>query len=138
MSPAEPVEKSSSSLKLDMKFQEFLGLLVTERDSIQKFDAKLSELAVESEEVVLLDNDHYLEGSYLEEDEDEGRRRRRYAGPKRVRIIEDKAEKEEDKVVGLVAMRGFNQTLEEFLERMHEEKIKNEKFNSKLNSVSNY
>ncbi len=126
LSNFEVNEKCSKNQRLmhvpeDSKFQEFLSLLNAEKNQSQKFDTKLVESSsgdVEGIDVLgvsfeLLERSRYL--------------------PKRVRIVEPEGLEEAAKEGG-----SFDRTLEEFLGRLNEEKMKNEQFNAKLDSMLNY
>jgi len=118
-----PDTTTAESSDFDNKFQDFLSLLSSEKNQSQKFNTKLVESSGvdDADEIEVLDMSFELieSGHYM---------------PKRVKILEP----QENSEVPMNDKRCFDKNLEEFLGRLQEEKIKNEKFSAKLNSMLNY
>lgn len=122
MTPPDSEPFKNGDSKLDLKFQEFFTLLNSEKVSNEKFDAKLSTCTETSSLNGAEEGDVSISFDFLKPQ-----------CLKRVRSGEELAVVKQDD-----ESKNFNKTLDDFLERLHEEKIKNEKFNSKLNNMLNY
>lgn len=111
-----PVQKTDS--EFDLKFNEFFSLLRTEKDKTVEFESKLTSY----QDSKLSENDPSIESDVLS-----------------ISIDFMKKEDNPSETTNVAVEKPlFNKTLDDFLERLKEEKISNDKFTTKLNSMLNY
>ena len=113
MTPPSHKKEPAASTQFDLKFEEFLKLLDKEKENNRQFETKLSNFSesnFEKDDQVLS-----ISFNFLEHDSAKGFNKS---------VPNNDSNKSE-------------QTLENLLERLNDEKLKNEKFNSKLNQMLN-
>ena len=107
--------------EFDIKFQEFFSLLKTEKDKNVEFESKLTSFT----DTKAKENYANLETDVLSISIDF--------------IDEKQAEKHSNEASEIpLEEPSFNKTLDDFLKRLKEEKLSNDKFSSKLNSMLDY